>query len=170
MTIVDILQWLEGTALATAVVESPYGFPAVVAVHILALAFSVGLLLWVDLRMAGLALRGSRVTDVYRGLAPWFLAGFALMLASGLVLFAAFATRAYVNDFFRIKMAALVLAGVNALVFHFVTQRSSAEWDALARPPAGVRAAGYASLALWAIVILAGRMMSYTMFSFPAGP
>lgn len=170
MTITDVLQWLESTALATAVVESPLGFPLVVGVHILALALSVGLLLWVDLRMAGLALRGMRVTEVYRGLAPWFLVGFAAMLVTGAVLFTAYATRAYVNDFFRIKMAALLLAGVNALVFHFVTQRSAVQWDALARPPAGVRAAGYASLALWAVVILAGRMMSYTMFSFPSAP
>jgi hypothetical protein len=139
----------------------------VVGVHILALTLSVSLLLWVDLRMVGLALRGLCVTQVYRALAPWFLFGFAVMIASGAALFTAYATRAYGNDFFRIKMAALLLAAVNALVFHYVTQRSAAQWDLRAKPPLGVRAAGYASLALWAIVILAGRMMSYTMFSFP---
>jgi hypothetical protein len=34
----------------------------------------------------------------------------------------------------------------------------------MAEPPAAVRFAGLASLVMWSIVILAGRMMSYTMF------
>jgi hypothetical protein len=60
-----------------------------------------------------------------------------------------------------------LLAGANAIVFHVVTEKASAEWDDAPRPPAAVRAAGFASIVLWAAVILAGRMMSYTMFSYP---
>jgi hypothetical protein len=65
---------------------------------------------------------------------------------------------------------AIALAAANALVFHFVTQRSVGTWDDSPRPPAAVRAAGLVSIALWVGVILAGRMMSYTMFSFPSSP
>ena len=165
MTILEICKWLESTPLAVLIQESPYGFPFVVALHILGLAFSVGTLLWVDLRMLGVTMRGLPVSAVYRGLAPWFLAGFTVMLASGATLFAAFATAAYGNVYFRIKLVALLLAGANALIFHFVTQRASARWDDAARPPAAVRATGLASILLWAGVIVAGRMMSYTMFS-----
>lgn len=170
MTILAICEWLESTSLASFVQESAYGFPIVVAVHILGLTLSVGTLLWVDLRMIGLTMRGSRVTEVYRSLAPWFLAGFTVMLASGATLFTAFATSAYANAYFRIKIVALVLAAANALVFHVLTHRSSNQWDDAPRPPASVRAAGFTSIVLWSIVILAGRMMSYTMFSFPSGP
>jgi hypothetical protein len=77
---------------------------------------------------------------------------------------------AYGNFFFRLKMAALVLAGANAAVLHFVTQRSSARWDDATRPPNAARAAGLLSIALWVVVMLAGRMMSYTMFSAPPSP
>jgi hypothetical protein len=167
VTILGLCEWLESTSLATLIQESSYGFPIVVAVHILGLAFSVGTLLWVDLRMLGLGLRHFRMSEVYRGLAPWFLAGFAVMLISGATLFIAFATAAYGNVYFRIKIAALLLAGANAIVFHVVTEKASAEWDDAPRPPAAVRAAGFASIVLWAAVILAGRMMSYTMFSYP---
>lgn len=169
MTVFAYCEWLESTWLAALIKESPYGFPIVVGVHIVGLAFSVGTLFWVDFRMLGWLLRGSRVSEVYRGLAPWFLAGFAAMLVSGAALFTAFATLAYANVYFRIKLATLLLAGANALVFHVVTQRSAAAWDDAPRPPPRVRAAGIVSLALWATVILAGRMMSYTMFSFPGG-
>jgi len=170
MTLLDVLIWLEGTSLATLIQESRYGFPIVVAAHILGLALSVGTLLWVDLRLLGLTLRRLSVSHVYRSLAPWFLIGFAVMFVSGLTLFTAYATLAYGNFYFRLKMVALVLAGANALVFHFVTQRNSAEWDAAPRPPASARLAGAASIVLWIAVMLAGRMMSYTMFSAPPGP
>ncbi len=170
MTLLDVLSWLEGTSLATLIQESRYGFPIVVAAHILGLTLSVGTLLWVDLRLLGIAVQRLPVSHVYRSLAPWFLIGFAVMVASGLTLFTAYATLAYANFYFRLKMVALVLAGANALVFHFMTQRGSAEWDAALRPPAAARVAGLTSIVLWVAVMLAGRMMSYTMFSAPPGP
>jgi len=170
MTLVDVLIWLEGTSLATLIQESRFGFPIVVGAHILGLTLSVGTLLWVDLRMLGVAVQRLPVSQVYRSLAPWFLAGFAMMLASGVTLFTAYATLAYSNFYFRLKMIALVLAGVNAFVFHVMTQRTSVDWDAAPRPPAAARVAGLMSIVLWVVVILAGRMMSYTMFSAPPGP
>jgi len=169
MTILAFCEWLESTSLAALIKESAYGFPIVVGIHIVGLVFSVGTLLWVDFRMLGWVMRGLRVSEVYRTLAPWFIVGFATMLVSGAVLFTAFATLAYANVYFRLKLVALLLAGANALAFHLLTQRSSVEWDAAPRPSLGVRAAGLASLFLWTAVILAGRMMSYTMFSFPGG-
>jgi hypothetical protein len=65
---------------------------------------------------------------------------------------------------FRIKSAAIILAGVNALVYHFVTERGIAEWDIGVRPPRSAQVAGLLSIVLWTTVILSGRMMSYTMF------
>jgi hypothetical protein len=167
MTLPEILEWLQTTTVATTIQESQYGFPLVVGVHILGLGLSVGTLLWVDLRLLGVTLLGSRVSDVYRSLAPWFLFGFAMMLTSGAMLFTAYATAAYGNTYFRIKMTTLVLAGANALFFHAVTQKAQASWDDSPRPPVSARVAGFASLVLWAVVILAGRMMSYTVFSPP---
>jgi hypothetical protein len=170
MTLLSICQWLESTSLAVLIKESAYGFAIVVAVHLLGLALSVGTLLWVDLRMIGFGIRSRRVSEVYRGLAPWFLAGFGVMLLSGATLFTAFATLAYSNVYFRIKLLAMLLAGANALAFHFVTQKTSIRWDDAQRPPATVRVAGLVSIVLWTAVMLAGRMMSYTMFSGPTEP
>jgi len=167
MTLSTAFEWLESTALAVAIQESLYGFAVVVGIHILGLTLSVGTLLWVDLRLLGLTLRGVSVSQVYRGLAPWFAVGFAMMFASGAVLFTAYATPAWANVFFRLKMLALVLAGANALALHFLGGRRQAAWDAAPRPPGPVRIAGLVSILLWMTVIVAGRMMSYTMFSAP---
>lgn len=164
MTVLQICEWLESTSLSILVRESQYGFPIVVAIHLLGLTVSVGTLVWFDLRLLGVSMRGFRVSDVYRRLAPWLLSGFVVMFTSGTILFAAFATSAYGNLYFRIKAAALLLAGVNALVYHFSTERAIARWDEAPRPPLAARIAGLTSIVVWASVIVAGRMMSYTMF------
>ena len=57
-------------------------------------------------------------------------------------------------------MVALVLAGVNALLYHVMTERRIAEWDGRARPPGAARLAGLISIVIWAVVVLAGRMIS----------
>ena len=159
----DICHRLEATRVGVLVSESLYGFQLLVGLHILGLALSVGMLLWFDLRLVGVALTSSAVSRVYRRLIPWAVGGFLVMLVTGSLLFIGFASKAYQSPFF-IKMSALALAGVNALIYHLVTERGGQAWDGDPRPPATARAAGIISLALWATVILCGRIMAYTMY------
>lgn len=155
---------LEQTSIGLMVRESLWGFPVLVGLHILGLIFSVGFLLWFDLRLVGVGITSERVSSLYRRVMPWAAVGFVSMFTTGGVLFTGFATHAYHNAFFRVKVAMFVLAAVNALYYHGVTERQIAAWEGAARPPAAARVAGVISLALWATVILCGRMMSYTMF------
>jgi hypothetical protein len=164
MTLLQICEWLESTPLAELVTQSLYGFQILVAIHLMGLGLSVGTVIWFDLRLLGKVLTAAPVSLVYRRLAPWMVAGFVMMFASGLVIFVGYATAAYGNVYFRIKLATMALAGVNALLFHVYTQRRLAGWDAWTHPPAGARAAGAVSIASWVVVVLCGRMMSYTMF------
>ena len=160
----DLLHSLEVTRVGTMVRESLYGFPILVGTHIMGLVLSVGTLVWFDLRLLGVALQSVAVSRVYRRLIPWATCGFGVMFTTGALLFTGYASTAYQNPFFRIKMSALALAGLNALLYHLVTERGQKHWDAAERPPGAARAAGLVSIVLWAIVILCGRMMSYTMY------
>lgn len=160
----DACHWLEATRIGALVRESLYGFPILVAIHIMGLTLSVGMFVWFDLRLLGVALEASAVSRVYRRLMPWAMAGFLVMFLSGALLFTGYASTAYQNAFFRIKMSAIALAGVNALFYHRVTERGRDAWNTDAIPPAAARVAGMVSIVLWAIVILCGRMMSYTMY------
>lgn len=144
--------------------ESLYGFPILVAIHLIGLTVSVGVVIWLDLRLLGLSMQGQPVSAVYRRLMPIAFVGFAVMFISGGLLLAGFATAAYENWYFRMKLAAMLLAGVNVLLYHRFTERSIVHWDESRRPPLPARAAGLISIAAWMLVVLAGRMMSYTMF------
>ncbi len=164
MSILGVCEWLESTAIGVLVRESLYGFPILAGIHILALTVSVGTLVWFDLRLAGVSMPRYPISTLYRRLMPVMLVGFTVMFISGALLFTGFATKAYVNVYFRLKLAAMLLAGLNALFFHFITERRIAHWNDAARPPMPARLAGLISIVVWAAVIMAGRMMSYTMF------
>jgi hypothetical protein len=163
MTLLEICQQLEASRLGELVTLSQWGFPILVTMHLLGLGLSAGTIMWMDFRLMGWILTDYSPAAMYRRLAPWVLAGFALMLISGLALFVGYATSAYGNTYFRIKLVALLVAGLNAAVYHAVTERR------LTTSPGGLlprsaRATGLISLTVWTVVILAGRMMSYTMF------
>jgi hypothetical protein len=163
MTLLQICQALEASRLGELVTLSQWGFPILVTMHLLGLGLSAGLIMWMDFRLLGWVLADYPVGTLYRRLAPWALTGFALMVVSGVVLFVGYATSAYGNTFFRIKLVALVAAAINAAVYHVMTERRVAATTAGPLPVAA-RAAGLISLSVWTLVILAGRMMSYTMF------
>ena len=164
MTLHQAFEWLEATSVGVMVRESQWGFPILVAVHLMAITLSVGTLVWFDLRLLGVSMTRYRASLMYRRLMPWMFTGFGIMMISGLTLLAGFATAAYSNLYFRIKVLAMILAALNAFVYHRYTERRIKEWDDSPMPPAGTRSAGLVSICVWATVIIAGRMMSYTMF------
>jgi hypothetical protein len=63
-------------------------------------------------------------------------------------------------------MAALVLAGLNVLVFHKTVYRRVAEWDLDPVPPPAARVVGGLALVLWASLIMLGRMIPYQIYWF----
>ena len=164
-SILHFCQWLEQTPVGLFVRESQYGFPILVAIHIAGLWLSAGIVVWFDLRLLGVSMGSVPARTVYRQLMPWAFGGFVLMVVSGGILVSGFATAAYGNVYFRVKIVALLLAGVNAVVYHRITERRGARSDGATDTPLPARMAGLISIALWATVILAGRMISYTLYS-----
>jgi hypothetical protein len=162
-TLQSLAAWLETTNIALFVRESAYGFPIVVGIHISGLMLSLGLMVWFDLRLLGLVWTTTPVSMVYRRIIPWAGTGFAVMFISGGILFTSYATDAIVNTAFRVKLLAIAVAGVNALIYHLRTERRG-QWDAEPRPPAAARAAGLISIFAWSVVLFSGRIISYTMF------
>ena len=164
MSLLGVFEWLAHTRASVAMTESVWMFPIVESVHVLALCLFVGMATILDLRLVSLVMRDLPVSEVANRLLPWTAAGFVLMLASGALTFLNAPVRYYENIFFRIKMAALVLAGLNAWVFHAGIWRRVTSWDRDAVAPFSARLAGGLSLVLWACIVVAGRMIAYRWF------
>jgi hypothetical protein len=170
MSLLGACQWLAETRGSIALHESLYMYPLVESIHVLTLCLFVGMSVMLDLRLLGLVMRHVRASEMAERLLPWMKSGFAVMVITGALLFYAIPVRSYQNIFFRIKMITLVLAGLNAWLFQIGVRRRSAEWDLDPTPPAPARAAGAASLALWAIIIVSGRMIAYNWFDCDKQP
>ncbi len=164
------LVWLGETPWSVALLESLYVWPLVESTHVLALGLFVGTTVMMDLRLVGLGFRGVPVHAFTGRLLPWTHIGFVIMTVTGLLLFYSQPLRYYHNVFFRVKVLVLILAGINAFIFHRGAHRHAAEWGDDAVPPQGARVAGTVSLAAWTIVVVTGRLIAYNWFDCDLQP
>lgn len=155
----DLLIWLEGTPIANAIRTSIWMYPAFETAHYIGLAFLVGGILMIDLRVLGFA-RSLPLRSMI-GLLPWVWTGFIINVLSGSLLFIYGATTFGTNRAFLVKMTFMVLAGLNALAFDLATRRWGYDWVGQDRPPALVKVFATASVVLWICVVTTGRWMAY---------
>jgi hypothetical protein len=166
VSLFELFEWLGNTPWSIALHESRYAFLVVLTIHVLTLSVFVGTALMIDLRLLGVTMMRVPASQVIARLLPWSAAGLILMMTSGALLFYAAPLVRYQNVFFRMKMATLVLALLNAWLFHRTVYRRIADWDRDAVPPRAARLAGGLSLVLWVVIITAGRMMAYQDYWF----
>jgi len=136
--------------------ESTYGFSVLLTVHVVGMCLFLGLIIMMDVRLVGIGNRSTPAALIQRRLFPWQMAGFVVVLISGILLFYSKPLYYYGKGFFWIKLALMALAGINAAVIHLVTSRDAGGWN---RPIA--RVAGGMSLLLWAAVLITGRLVAY---------
>jgi hypothetical protein len=163
MSPLAICQAIQDSAIGTSIHESIWVFPIVESVHVLALSLSVGIIVMLDLRLIGAGMRHISVTQIVEGLKPWYLTGFALMFASGALLFWSEAAKCYLSGPFRFKMLFLLLAGLNAVLFEIRYKPTVNVWDGTGHTPAGAKVVGWCSLMFWVGVIALGRWTAYGM-------
>src|ERR1700730_13314680 len=123
MSLETFCQWLASTPGSIALHESLFMYPLVESVHVLTLCVFLGTAVMLDLRLLGLTLVRVPMSEIKGRLGPWLVAGFVVMVITGVMLFYAIPVRSYQSIFFRIKVVALILAGVNAWVFHATIDR-----------------------------------------------
>jgi hypothetical protein len=158
-------QWLHDTSVAETTRANPLLFPWVESLHVLAITLVVGSIAVVDLRLLGLASRSRPITVLVRDILPLTWIAFAIAVLTGVTLFTSNAVQYAHNGPMRLKMLLLVIAGINMLVFHFVTYRSVGAWDEAPRTPLPVRLAGATSLLLWIGIVAFGRWIGFTVGS-----
>ncbi|WP_273029492.1 hypothetical protein [Massilia timonae] len=132
-------------------------YPIVEIVHIVGFTVLVGAAAMFDLRLLGFG-RALPVQALARHLLPWSWFGLLLIVPSGLWMFST-QPELLANGVFLLKLALIVAAGVNALVFHAGPWRGAAGWPAGA--PAWARLHAALSLLLWIAVIACGRLLAY---------
>ena len=160
MSLTDLWTALENLPVAVYIGES-WWFPLLESIHVLTATFVVGSILMVDLRLMGWAAVKYPIGRITSEVVPWTLGACALSVLVGFAIFSARAGHYAENVAFQVKMALLLLAGLNMAVFHLVTSRRIAEWDTPDATTTSARVAGASSMLLWAGVMLAGRWIGH---------
>jgi len=161
MSILSFCQWLQSTDFFTALRGSWDVYPAVMSTHLAAIAIFGGLVLVVDLRLLGLALRTRPVADVVNQLRLLKWIGLLIVATCGVLMFGAKAEEYYYNAFFRTKMTILALIAIHALVFRRSVYARVAEFDRSGVIPGRAKLAAALSLMLWMGMIICGRGIGY---------
>jgi len=154
-----ILTWMANSALAQVLLDTPWAFPALETLHFIGLIFLMGSLYVMDLRLMGFA-PSIPIKAVLR-FVPVSIIGFFINLTTGTLFLFTDPYRYYPNLAFRLKMLAILLAGLNLLWFKLALNAEKLMADNTYEPGLAVRWIGGISMVLWTAVIVFGRMIPY---------
>lgn len=135
-----------------ALAAHPWAYPAIEVVHITGIALLVGNLVALEVRVWGFA-RELPVPALARLSLTLALAGFALVLVSGVAMFGTRPGELLAHRVFTLKLVLILLAGLNAAAFHL--RGSLIKLDTAARLQTA------ASVGLWLAVMICGRWIAY---------
>jgi hypothetical protein len=134
--------------------SNEWAFPLTECFHITAFALSIGTIALVDLRLLGLAMPHQTAGQLLKGTWLWTLAGFIVVIFSGLMIFSSDPISYLHNASFQFKMAALLLG----IVYNYTIHRKVA----LSNPSLAVgRVVGGFSLLLWVSVVFGGLWIAF---------
>ena len=134
------------------IASHPIAYPALEVLHITGIALLLGSLVLLELRVWGLG-RELPVRPLARLALAVTVAGFCLVVCSGLLMFAGHPAEMLSNRAFLVKLGLVHLAGLNAVWFH--GRNSLDRCDAIAR------AQTVLSTGLWLGAIICGRWIAY---------
>lgn len=162
MGIPEFLASLEASGLASRIRDSLYLFPLIESTHVIGLTMVFGTIAIIDLRLLGIASTRRPFTRIANDVLKWTWAAFALTVLTGLLMFITNAGVYYNNFYFRSKMALLVLAGLNMLMFELTSGRRVKQWDKDSAAPLSGKAVAVVSLVVWVSIIFLGRWIGFT--------
>ncbi len=154
----SLLQFAQYTGIY-GFMHSAWGWPIVESLHFIGLCFLFGCVGVFDLRMLGLA-KGMDFRQLHR-LVPFGVAGFLLNVTTGILFLVSAPDQYLYNPAFQTKLALMLLAGLNMLLFYSTTSAAVYHQPRDLAAPARARLIAALSLACWGGVIVCGRLITY---------
>lgn len=140
--------------------------PIVQAVHIVAVAVVMGSIVFVNLRLLGLAVPSQQPSEMIRRLVPWTWWALPFLFTSGIVFVIARPVRYFFNPVAGIKFSLLLGALVLTAALHLLSRTEPGYWELTARRRGSARAMAAVSILLWLGVMMAGRWIAYADYLF----
>ena len=135
--------------------------PIFQTIHILAIAMTFGSVFMINLRIFQAAGRSRTMLQTVRRFVPWVWWGLLVLLLTGIGMTIGEPVREITNPVFWTKMILILIAAAIALAFQGSVRRNAGRWDATGGGSIAVRAGAAGVIALWCLIMLAGRWIAY---------
>lgn len=145
-----VFKWIEASLLAAAIRQSTWLYPFIEIIHILGIVLVAGGAILFDIQLLS-ANRKPVIESRY--LLVWSKRGLLLAIPTGMLLFTTNALALSNDPVFGLKLLLLLLAAINAWIFH-VRVYLPANWSS-------ARYHAIASIMLWISIISCGRLLAY---------
>jgi hypothetical protein len=162
MNLESLAVWLGNGMVHDFIVEKFWVFPLMETLHFIGLSFMFGSLLVIDGRVLGIA-KFISMKEAMKFI-PVAIVAFAVNLISGFMFLTSDPNAYLYNIGFQWKMGMIVIAGINALWFWFGEHKELCQLADGQDAPFRAKIIALASLIIWVIVIVLGRMIPYTDF------
>jgi hypothetical protein len=154
-----LADWLVSTPINGLVLNYAWSWPTLESLHFLALCLLMGSLLIMDLRLIGF----NRIIPLQavHSLMPVAIVAFAINLITGIAFLFGDPNLYFANYAFWVKMALIVLAGINFLVYFTRVEPQIISLGPNAPTPPLAKTVGALSLLFWFGVLSYGRLLPY---------
>jgi hypothetical protein len=160
-TIRALSEWLATTPLSLTIQNVTWIIPLVQTVHILCVAAVFSSVLMVDLRLLGLVQRAQPMLSVTSRFLSWLWVFLVILLISGALLIIGEPERSLLNPAFMVKMAMLLAVILITELIARPLRSNERFWEASFGRQAAGKLIAIVSLALWSLIINAGRWIAY---------
>jgi hypothetical protein len=151
----QVCDWLEQVPWIVAVDSSTYGAVVVELIHYISFFLLVGTIVFIDLRVLGIAGRKQSITATAEQLFPLTWLGLVFVTLSGFILFAGDATAFFRTDVFQFKIFVILAAVIAGFLVQWQVSRRSKSAAMSAGATVTLRLLAFVSLVLWIGAILA---------------
>jgi len=157
----EFAQWLAGTALSHQIQIAGWVIPLSQTIHILAVAMLLSSMLFIDLRILGVAAKSETMAQLSHRFVPWVWTSLILLALTGTLQIVAEPMRTLNgNPMFQVKMLMLAFGIVVLLSFQSSLRRHTSFWDDPRRRTLTRVLAG-SSFLLWCAIVITGRWIAY---------
>lgn len=153
-----VLRFAEDTGIY-GFMNTTWAWPIAEITHYIGLTLLFGAVGLYDLRVLGMA-KGIPVKTFHR-LIPLGVAGFCLNLITGFMFFVSFPDQYTYNPAFQVKAVALMIAGVNMLIFYAFLARRTNQVGAGEDAALSSKIAAGVSFTAWMTVLVCGRFLTF---------
>jgi len=134
--------------------NNEWSFPLTECFHLAAMALSIGTIVMVDIRLIGFGMKGQTAHQLLRDTELWTLAGLAIVITSGLLIFSSDPIHYLHNGPFQFKMVMLLLG----IFYNYTLHRKAASSN---KTSLLTVLAGVFSISLWLSLVFAGIFIAF---------